>query len=206
MSSDPNAKDVNPPHIKKFLATLDDTGHDQSRQHIQDHFAEVSDLEQKKRYWIARSDTTASDAAVRESKLVPIQKRLDELTEDRKRLRGDFGDLPQAVGPITSTCVNSPTPLTTSDVAHCFAGLHWPTADAWKKPLGDKPKWLRDCVVIRGSQGRSETRWNPVLIGAALVRNGHAKPNSVRAKFQTVALLRPWLEAWKTYEADNLDD
>ena len=95
-----------------------------------------------------------------------------------------------------------PLPLTTGDIAFCFAGLRW-DEQQWKKPLGDKPKWLQVCIAIPGARGISETRWNPVLIGAALIREGHAKSNSVRAKFQTVHLLQPWLETWKTYEADN---
>ena len=98
-----------------------------------------------------------------------------------------------------------PLPLTTGDIAFCFAGLRWKTETEWKKPLGDKPKWLEACIVIPGERGVSETRWSPVCIGAALVRAGHGKPNSVRAKFQTEPLLKPWLDEWKTYEADNFD-
>lgn len=96
-----------------------------------------------------------------------------------------------------------PLPLTTGDIAFCFAGLHWGTEKKWKKPLGDKPKWLQSCIAIPGLRGVTETRWNPVSIGAALVSNGHAKTNSVRARFQTKPFLIPWLDAWKTYEADN---
>ncbi len=97
MSSDPNANYVNPPHIEIFLATLDDTAHDQNRQPIQDHFAEVSDLEQKKRYWDTRSDSTASDAEVKVTRLAPIQKRLAELADERKLLRGDVLEAPRQV-------------------------------------------------------------------------------------------------------------
>jgi hypothetical protein len=100
-----------------------------------------------------------------------------------------------------------PLPLTTSDIAHCFAGLKWETEQAWKKPLGDIPKWLKPCIAIPGVRGASETRWNPVSIGAALVRSGE-KLNSVRGRFQSsrfTHLLGPWLEEWKTYEADNFD-
>lgn len=116
----------------------------------------------------------------------------------------------QAVVPVDSSDgvepVNAgPLSLTTGDIAFCFAGLRWKTEKEWKKPLGDKPKWLAACIVIPGVQGVSETRWSPVCIGAALVRGGHAKTNSVRAKFQTQSLLTPWLDEWKTYEADNLD-
>ena len=96
-----------------------------------------------------------------------------------------------------------PLPLTTGDIAFCFAGLRW-NEQKWKKPLGDKPKWLLACIAIPAVRGVSESRWNPVLIGASLVRAGHTKPKSVRAKFQTQPLLKPWLDEWKTYEADNL--
>lgn len=95
-----------------------------------------------------------------------------------------------------------PLPLTTGDIAFCFAGLRW-EEQKWKKPLGDKPKWLAVCIAIPGVRGVSETRWNPVLIGAALERGGHAKQNSIRARFQTKPRLAEWLDAWKTYEADN---
>ena len=98
-----------------------------------------------------------------------------------------------------------PLPLTTGDIAYCFAGLRWPTEERWKKPLGDKPKWLAACVAIPAVRGVSEARWSPVCIGAALVRDGHVKANNVRAKFQTMPLLTPWLDEWKTYEADNFD-
>jgi hypothetical protein len=99
---------------------------------------------------------------------------------------------------------SQPAPVSTGHVAFSFAGLKWKTEEAWKKPLADKPKWLLACVAVKGQRGVRETLWNPVLIGAALVRGGHAKQNSVRSRFQTREPLKPWLEAWKTYEADNL--
>ena len=98
-----------------------------------------------------------------------------------------------------------PAPLTTSDIAFCFDGLHWDEA-RWKKPLGDKPKWLQACIAIPARRGVSETRWNPVLIGAALVHGERVGVRSVRGKFQTQPLLAEWLDAWKTYEADNFDN
>ncbi|MDI3511752.1 MAG: hypothetical protein PWQ61_2517 [Betaproteobacteria bacterium] len=97
-----------------------------------------------------------------------------------------------------------PEPLTTGTIAFCFDGLRW-TEKQWLKPLGDKPKWLQGCVVTPGKRGVSETRWNPVLIAARLVDKGYAQARSARAKFQTKPQLAPWLEAWKTYEADNFD-
>ena len=99
-----------------------------------------------------------------------------------------------------------PLSLTTGEIAFCFAGLRWKTEKQWKKPLGDKPKWLEACIVIPGQRGVSEARWNPVCIGAALERQGHVNARSVRAAFQRVPLLAPWLDAWKAYEADYLDN
>ena len=103
------------------------------------------------------------------------------------------------------TAGDAPAPLTTGDIAHSFDGLRW-SESAWKKPLGDKPKWLSACVTIPGNRGVSETRWNPVLIGGALVEKKYVNARNVRAKFQTVDLLKPWLEAWKTYEAEYCDN
>ena len=99
---------------------------------------------------------------------------------------------------------DAPLPLTTGDIAFCFDGLRWSETE-WKKPLGDKPKWLQACIAIPGRRGVSETRWNPVLIGGALVSGGYVPANRVRARFQTRPLLAPWLDAWKTYEADQIE-
>jgi hypothetical protein len=103
-----------------------------------------------------------------------------------------------------ATISPAPAALTTGNVAFCFDGLRWKEAE-WRKPLGDKPKWLRACVVVNGQRGVKETRWNPVFIAAALVRDGHVTARNARARFQTRPLLLPWLEVWKTYEADNFN-
>jgi hypothetical protein len=99
----------------------------------------------------------------------------------------------------------NPPPVSTPNIAHAFNGLHKWDEKAWKDNLGSPPKWLEACIVVRGQRGGIVHHWNPVLIGAALVRNGHAQTRSVRAKFQTSRLLANWLEAWITYEADNFD-
>lgn len=119
---------------------------------------------------------------------------------------------PQAAAPApvvaesaSKAPLDAPQPVTTGDVAHAFDGLRRWNEKAWKDTLGSPPKWLEACIVLRGERGKRETRWNPVLIGAALVHNGHAKANSIRARFQTKPQLQDWLEAWKTYEADNFD-
>lgn len=97
----------------------------------------------------------------------------------------------------------APLPLSTGDIAHCFNGLHWDECK-WKANLANKPKWLRPSIAIPGLQGVSETRWNPVSIGAALASDKGIAPRSIRARFQKIGLLSEWLEAWKDYEAQYL--
>lgn len=110
--------------------------------------------------------------------------------------------------PSPVTVVEAPAsaslPVSTRDIAHAFDGIRW-SEKRWLKPLGDKPRWLAVCVARPAVQGVSQTGWNPVLIGAALVHKGYAKQNSIRARFQTKPQLKDWLEAWKTYEADSFD-
>jgi hypothetical protein len=114
------------------------------------------------------------------------------------------GPVATAAEPVPEADPTAPLPLATGDVAFCFDGLRYTEAQ-WKKPLGNKPKWLAACVAIPGRRGISETRWNPVLIGAALVHAGHVSARSVRARFQSRPMLTPWLDAWKTYEADHIE-
>lgn len=114
-------------------------------------------------------------------------------------------EAPVVADSASNAPLDAPPPVPTGDVAHAFDGLRRWNEKAWKDTLGSPPKWLEACIALRGERGKRETRWNPVLIGAALVHNGHAKANSIRARFQTKPQLQDWLEAWKTYEADNFD-
>lgn len=115
----------------------------------------------------------------------------------------DAADLPVAKRPAPPAKPDELAPLPTRELAECFDGLEGKDAQQWMKPLGDVPKWLRGAVRTRGSRGVSETLWDPVVFGAALVKRG-AKQESVRARFQTMPPLKPWLDAWKTYEAEYL--
>lgn len=112
---------------------------------------------------------------------------------------------PAPVADSASNAPVTPPPVATGDVAHAFDGLRRWNEKAWKDTLGSPPKWLEACIALRGQRGIREHHWNPVLIGAALVHSGHAKANNIRARFQTKPQLSAWLEAWKTYEADNFD-
>ncbi len=113
---------------------------------------------------------------------------------------------PTTPAPVVAALVEldkaGPVPVATRAMADSFAGLHW-DGEQWIKRLGDKPVWLDACMVLNRGRGEGPRLWNPVLIGAYLVRMRHAKTNSVRARFQTQPALIPWLDEWKTYEADN---
>jgi hypothetical protein len=113
--------------------------------------------------------------------------------------------MPAPVADSASNAPVTPRPLATGDVAHAFDGLRGWDEKAWKETLGSPPKWLEVCIKLRGQRGIRAHHWDPVLIGAALVRGGYAKANNIRARFQTKPQLSEWLEAWKTYEADNFD-
>lgn len=93
-----------------------------------------------------------------------------------------------------------PKALTTTEIAECLNGLANQDTRWWKKTLGKMPKWLKECLVTHGSQGGSERRWNPVMLGLTLVTRSMAKRNSVRARFQTRQELQPWKDAWMTAE------
>ena len=103
---------------------------------------------------------------------------------------------------LAEPAMEGPQSVTTTAIAESFAGLRW-NGEQWVKKLGNKPKWLDACLVLGGARGERMRQWNPVLIGAYLVRMGHVKVNSVRSKFQSQDVLKPWLDEWKTYEADN---
>lgn len=98
-----------------------------------------------------------------------------------------------------------PAPVTTVKVAQAFDGLHGWNIERWKTNLGNKPLWLKACMVTEGDRGKRQITWNPVLIGAALHNQG-VKQNQIRARFQREgSLIADWFEVWKDYEAEFLD-
>lgn len=133
---------------------------------------------------------------------VGIQLTIHEADPRQSDEAGTAGPVPAVAVPEPRPANAEPQPLTTGEIAFCFDGLRAWNENRWKSHLGDPPKWLAACIAIPGQRGVRETRWNPVCIGAALVDNGHQEWKTVRARFQTRPLLKPWEEAWKTYEAD----
>jgi hypothetical protein len=107
-----------------------------------------------------------------------------------------------ADGVVLQPAKTGPLPVTTRAMADSFAGLHW-SGEQWIKKLGNKPVWLHVCMVANGARGKGMRQWNPVLIGAYLVRMKKIQTKTIRAKFQTQDALKPWLEDWKHYEAEN---
>jgi hypothetical protein len=93
---------------------------------------------------------TPTEIDLRDEKLASAQQNFDAAEAKLRALRGDDGAADQPASPSSAPEINSPAPLTTGDIAHSFSGLHWSSEKAWKKPLADKPKWLRNCVAIPG--------------------------------------------------------
>lgn len=115
-----------------------------------------------------------------------------------------FEGFPDVDSPVpVPSAPQRPEPITSKAIAHSFDGLKWGSPREWMKPLGCPPKWLAPCRTAPGQRGVSQNLWNPVLIGAELIRRDAASANQVRARFQTKLSLDPWKETWNDFEADN---
>jgi hypothetical protein len=108
----------------------------------------------------------------------------------------------------TELDTNSPRPLTTGDMAFCFEGLLCESEDDWKVLFGKGRKWIEACCAVSGTRGRggAPKLWNPVLLGAVIVRKKDIPKLSVRARFQTKPQLTEWLDQWKSHEVEYLYD
>gem|GEM_PF-852230 len=110
--------------------------------------------------------------------------RLKELSLELARLRQAVAGL----GPASPACDAStkPMPLTTGNIAFCFAGLKDWDEQRWKRELGSPDVWLKNCQHTPGTRGKGglESTWLPITIGDALVRRFNVKVTSVRGRFQ----------------------
>lgn len=124
-----------------------------------------------------------------------------EVTTDQSMIAADESESATELGS------KMPSPLSTSDIAFCFEGLLCRTEHQWKVLLGKCRKWTEACRVEHGTRGRggAPKLWNPVLLGAALVKKGTPQ-KKIRAKFRSQPPLKQWLEEWNSYEADFLSD
>jgi len=95
----------------------------------------------------------------------------------------------------------------TSDLAHAFKGIGHAEA-SWKKVLGKPPKWLSVSRCVNGRRGGRdrEARWDPIAFGLAVKTKYKIPLNRIRARFQTIAALKPWLDRWKEAEATYYPD
>lgn len=96
--------------------------------------------------------------------------------------------------------------LSSPEVAQAFADLRGWKQDVWASKCGDPPDWLAAARVIPGQRGVTAATWDPVQIANALVDRFSVPTRTVRARFQTDSLLKPWLAAWKEHEATYFAD
>ncbi len=90
---------------------------------------------------------------------------------------------------------DGPAPLTTNQIAVCFAGFHDWDHDKWKQNLQSPSPWLLKCQQRPGSQGGCEGTWFPLLIAEALDKKHPKKIRlALHARFKKQEPLKPWFE------------
>ena len=78
-------------------------------------------------------------------------------------------------------------------IMRVFSDIHF-SYEKWGSNLANVPKWLEPCLVARGSKAkRVSHRWNPVLIGLALLDKG------ITFKRLDLAFmgLKEWKDEWE---------
>ena len=100
-----------------------------------------------------------------------------------------------------------PWPLTTNEVANCFAGFREWDVKRWKRELGSPDKWLQACQQSKGKPGRGcqESTWWPVKIAMSLASQDPKLARGLQARFKRFDKLRPWLEELEINTPDNSD-
>ena len=95
----------------------------------------------------------------------------------------------------------------TNDLAHAFNGIGLPEV-SWKKVLGKSPQWLSASRCAKGKRGgrNREARWDPVAFGLAVKDKYKIPLNRIRARFQTIDALKPWLDRWNEAAAFHYPD
>jgi hypothetical protein len=102
---------------------------------------------------------------------------------------------------------DTPVPLTTNEIANCFAEFRGWNHARWKHELGSPKKWLETCRDRPGTRGRggTESTWFPLKIAAALIQKDPKSANQLRARFKRMEPLKPWLELFEINHPDNSD-
>jgi len=88
-------------------------------------------------------------------------------------------------------------PLTTSQIAGCFAGFHGWDVERWASNLQSPALWLKGCRHQAGRQGRPfvESTWWPVQIARALDAKHPNIRRKLHARFKSQVPLKPWIES-----------
>lgn len=103
----------------------------------------------------------------------------------------------RCTAPTGSNAPPSLPPLTTSQIAGCFAGFHEWDAAKWKTNLQSPAPWLKACQHQPGNQGKPivESTWWPVPIALELDNKHINIRRSLHARFKNQEPLKPWFEA-----------
>ena len=180
-----------------MVAKLQDADHQSMVDYAEEVGSRLDNAITNKSEWEQTDDRgVPSEKKIRD---VELRTATDEIEKAKKmhwEARGDYAETcppsqaTTSYEPVGAVGVSGgvepdkagPLPLTTGDIAFCFAGLRCKTEKEWKDLIGKGRNWVERCLIQPGTRGRggAPKLWNPVCIGAALVRDGHAKPNSVR--------------------------
>jgi hypothetical protein len=100
---------------------------------------------------------------------------------------------------------NGPAPLTTGEIAGCFAGFHGWDSDKWISNMQSPAPWLKACQHQAGRQGKPivESTWWPVQIAQALDKKHTNIRRKLHSRFKNQEPLKPWLESLETHLPDD---
>lgn len=129
-----------------------------------------------------------------------IPPRLVELAGQSSLAPAELGLAGSAPGDSDATdkrTGDAPNPLDTPTMAAVLDRIGSKDESAWRKTLGDPPKWMLPARVDRGVRGKVPATWNPVLLVLRLRERGSASERQARQLFQGRAELAPWAEEWR---------
>jgi hypothetical protein len=88
----------------------------------------------------------------------------------------------------TNTAIRGmPTP----EMCSHFNGIY---KDDWGRTFADPPKWLKQCRLFKGKQGKRSAQWDPVLFAIELNKRFEIPKKKLDAVFVN---LTPYLKRWQ---------